>query len=264
MSAPPQGLGGPTADDDEPADAEDAPDQERTEPADSRLEPAEPVDPEREQMDDLPPAYLDIDETFPMKAQPRRAKAGVDRPTPAQASTPTFPTQAPAFPMQVPAFPTQAAHPTPTAPEEGGRNRTAIIIAVVVAVLAVAALVGVGVLVLNRDTAGPATPTTVTPSAVAAVGPPPDGLTLKDDSATITLSWTDPAGGGVPFMVAGGRAGQALGVLATVDPGKTRYTVNGLNSRLDYCFTVLAVYSTDSFATSGQVCTKRESDTPST
>jgi hypothetical protein len=52
--------------------------------------------------------------------------------------------------------------------------------------------------------------------------------------------------------------------MATVDPGQTSYTVNGLNSRVDYCFTVLAVYSTNSFATSGQVCTEREGNTPAT
>lgn len=63
-------------------------------------------------------------------------------------------------------------------------------------------------------------------------------------------------------MVAGGRAGLALGVMATVEPGRTSHTVNGLSSRVDYCFTVLAVYSTDSFATSSQVCTNRERSTP--
>ncbi|RQX19721.1 hypothetical protein DDE19_03125, partial [Micromonospora ureilytica] len=95
-------------------------------------------------------------------------------------------------------------------------------------------------------------------------GPAPGDLKLRDDSNTITLTWTDPTGGAVPFMVAAGRAGQALRVMATVDPGRTSYTVNGLNSRVDHCFTVLAVYSTDSFATSGQVCTAREREaTPS-
>jgi hypothetical protein len=93
-------------------------------------------------------------------------------------------------------------------------------------------------------------------------GPPPADLRLRDDTTTITITWTDPTGGGVPFMVAGGRAGQKLGVMATVDPGQTSYTVNGLNGKLDYCFTVLAVYSTDTFATSGQVCTDRERATP--
>jgi hypothetical protein len=99
-------------------------------------------------------------------------------------------------------------------------------------------------------------------AAPAATGPPPGDLKLRDDVVTITLSWTDPSGGSVPFMVAGGRAGSALGVMATVEPGRTSHTVNGLSSRVDYCFTVLAVYSTDSFATSGQVCTDRERSTP--
>ncbi|MET8067697.1 fibronectin type III domain-containing protein, partial [Micromonospora sp. NPDC005313] len=89
-------------------------------------------------------------------------------------------------------------------------------------------------------------------------GPPPGNLALRDDTTTVTVTWTDPTNGGVPFVVAGGRAGQKLGVMATVDAGQTRYTVNGLSAKLDYCFTVLAVYSTTSYATSGQVCTDRE------
>lgn len=245
-TAPPQALTGPAADD-AAADVEDELERAERERAELEESRPQPADPEREQADDLPPAYLDIDETFPMKAQPYRAGTAAGRPAQQQA----------------PPVPPPLAYPMMAEPEEGGRNRTVVIVAVAVAVLAVAALVGVGVLVLNRDAAGPASPASATPSATTAAGPPPGGLTLKDDSATITLKWTDPAGGGVPFMVAGGRVGQALGVMATVDPGRTSYTVNGLNSRVDYCFTVLAVYSTDSFATSGQVCTEREGDTPS-
>ncbi|WP_327031245.1 fibronectin type III domain-containing protein [Micromonospora sp. NBC_01740] len=248
-TAPPQALTGATTDADSDAEQPDVEEElERAESQRQREEVEQP-EPERERVDDLPPAYLDIDETFPMKAQPVRTRSTAEHPAQQQA----------------PAFPPPPAYPMMPEPEEGGRNRTAVIVAVVVAVLAVVALVGVGVLVLNRDAAppaGPGSPSAAAPSASAA-GPPPGGLTLKDDSATITLNWTDPAGGGVPFMVAGGRTGQALGVMATVDPGRTSYTVNGLNSRVDYCFTVLAVYSTDSFATSGQVCTEREGDTPS-
>jgi hypothetical protein len=62
--------------------------------------------------------------------------------------------------------------------------------------------------------------------------------------------------------VAGGQAGQKLGALATLDPGKTQYTVNGLNPRVNYCFTVLAVYSADTYATSGQICTTRSATSP--
>ena len=137
----------------------------------------------------------------------------------------------------------------------------------VAAGVAVVAVAGLGAVVLTRDDPPPggSAPTAVAPTAAAptAAGPPPGDLKLRDNSTTITLTWTDPSGGAVPFMVAAGRAGQALGVMATVDPGKTSYTVNGLNSRVDHCFTVLAVYSTDSFATSGQVCTARERSTPS-
>ncbi len=124
------------------------------------------------------------------------------------------------------------------------------------AVVAVLAAVGGGALWLNRDAAPPPAPVA---SAVKpkVTGPPPGDLRLRDDTTTITVTWTDPSGGGVPFVVAGGRAGQKLGVMATVDAGQNRYTVHGLNAKVDYCFTVLAVYSTDSYATSGQVCTDR-------
>lgn len=162
-------------------------------------------------------------------------------------------------------YPGQQYHPVPDAyraayTDDGGstgRNRAAVIGAVVAAGVAVVAVAGLGAVMLTRDDPPPAG-TAPTAAAPTAAGLPPGDLKLRDDSATITLTWTDPTGGAVPFMVAAGRTGQALGVIATVDPGRTSYTVNGLNSRVDHCFTVLAVYSTDSFATSAQVCTARE------
>lgn len=177
------------------------------------------------------------------------------------------------LPIQAP-YPGQQYHHAgpdayrPTYADESdstGRNRATLIGAVVAAGVAVVAVAGLGAVVLTRDEPPPggSAPTAVAPTGVAptAAGPPPGDLKLRDNSTTITLTWTDPSGGAVPFMVAAGRAGQALGVMATVDPGRTSYTVNGLNSRVDHCFTVLAVYSTDSFATSGQVCTARERTT---
>lgn len=171
-------------------------------------------------------------------------------------------------------YPGQQYHPAPEPyrpayadeSESTGRNRTALIGAVVAAGVAVVAVAGLGAVVLTRDdppSSGTAPTAAASVSAPTAARPAPGDLRLRDDSATITLTWTDPTGGAVPFMVAAGRAGQALGVIATVDPGRTSYTVNGLNSRVDHCFTVLAVYSTDSFATSGQVCTARERTNPS-
>ncbi|RIV40102.1 fibronectin type III [Micromonospora radicis] len=141
-------------------------------------------------------------------------------------------------------------------------NRSAVVVAAVAVVVAIAAVVGAGVLLLGRQGEPPGVPGPTGPSASepVAAGAPPTELELRDDSTTITLTWADPSDGLVPFMVAGGRAGQPLGVLATVEPGRTRYTVNGLSARVDYCFTVLAVYGTDRFATSSQVCTSREGD----
>ncbi|SCG68576.1 Fibronectin type III domain-containing protein [Micromonospora humi] len=154
------------------------------------------------------------------------------------------------------AFHQPAAYPVAEEPEPRGRNRTVLALVVGGAVLAVVAAVAGGAVWLNRDAAPPApAPTAVKPKVT---GPPPGDLRLRDDTTTITVTWTDPTDGGVPFVVAGGRAGQKLGVMATVDAGQTRYTVNGLSAKLDYCFTVLAVYSTDTYATSGQVCTDRE------
>ncbi|WKU08820.1 fibronectin type III domain-containing protein [Micromonospora sp. HUAS LYJ1] len=152
---------------------------------------------------------------------------------------------------------------TPSYPVRDGRarrrGRTVAVVAGVVLVLTAGGTVGA--LTLGQDTDGPQRSTGTAPRETA--GPPPTDLKLRDDAATITVTWSDPSDGSVPFMVAGGRTGRALGVMATVDPGQTSFTVNGLNADVDYCFTVLAVYSTDSFATSGQVCTDRVRPSPS-
>ena len=172
---------------------------------------------------------------------------------------PPAPPEQSAWPATPPMFhQPPAAYPGTEEPAHG-RNRTVLALVVGGAVLAVVAAVGVGAVLLNREAAPPPAPVPASGAASPKVaGPPPGDLALRDDSTTVTVTWTDPTNGGVPFVVAGGRAGQKLGVMATVDAGQTRYTVNGLSAKLDYCFTVLAVYSTDSYATSGQVCTDRE------
>ncbi|ATO18179.1 hypothetical protein CO540_29855 [Micromonospora sp. WMMA2032] len=185
----------------------------------------------------------------------------LDFPESTRPDHPPYPEQ-PAYPEQgswpavPPSFHQPAAYPEVEEPESRGRNRTVLALLVGGAVLAVVVAVGAGAVWLNRDAAPPApAPSAPKPKVT---GPPPTDLRLRDDTTTITVTWTDPTSGGVPFVVAGGQAGQKLGVMATVDAGQTRYTVNGLSARLDYCFTVLAVYSTDSYATSGQVCTDRD------
>ncbi|MFB9547538.1 fibronectin type III domain-containing protein [Micromonospora sagamiensis] len=164
-----------------------------------------------------------------------------------------------------PSPPTADPLPSPYPAAEPGRHRgrrllvvlVAVAVVVVLAVLAGAALLVVNV-VQDRTAPNPAVPSTTTAPTPTQTFEPPGDLRLRDDITSITLSWTDPSGGVVPFVVAGGRAGLQLGAMATLDPGRTSWTVNGLNPRVDYCFTVLAVYSTESYATSGQVCTTRE------
>ncbi|MFV2107175.1 tetratricopeptide repeat protein [Micromonospora sp. LOL_015] len=135
-----------------------------------------------------------------------------------------------------------------------GAAAAAVIAAVVVVI------VGVTVLLDGRATTptGPERPG----SDPTAVGDPPTALRLTDDTTAVTLTWSDPTAGTVPFIVASGRSGQQLGALATVNPGQTVFTVNGLNPELDYCFAVLAVYSADEYVPSDQVCTDRRTADP--
>jgi Fibronectin type III domain len=79
-----------------------------------------------------------------------------------------------------------------------------------------------------------------------------------DDSGTaLTLTWTDPSGGTAPFIVAGAKKGEQPTAMAQITPGGTRYVLNGLNPKLDYCFIVVAVYSTEDLVQSDKVCTQR-------
>jgi hypothetical protein len=73
----------------------------------------------------------------------------------------------------------------------------------------------------------------------------------------VTLTWRDPTAGTVPFLVTGGRAGGPNNPLESVPAGRTRSIVYGLNSKVDYCFTVTAIYSASIIASSTRVCTHR-------
>jgi hypothetical protein len=108
----------------------------------------------------------------------------------------------------------------------------------------------------------PSAPTTTGP--YAGTGLPPGQLTLKDQGTAVTLTWLDPSGGQVPFIVEGGRSDAAASPIVTVPAGRTTQTIYGLNPRFDYCFTVAAVWSTDLIQASPQTCTKRALSTAST
>jgi hypothetical protein len=97
-----------------------------------------------------------------------------------------------------------------------------------------------------------------TPSTAGApLGSPPTAVTLRDTRDSITLRWSYPAGGEGPVVIAGGRAGEGRNVFATLPAGTTSYVVYALNRTNDYCFTVAVVWSTDTVASSREVCTRR-------
>ena len=168
-------------------------------------------------------------------------------------------------PPQVPHAPAPATPPaavglTPPGP---ARGRAPVFVAVVVAAIAgavVAALVATAAVRQERGQTRPGRPSADPPAATAPAEPPQPGpleVRLRDEGASVTLTWRDPTAGSVPFIVAGALAGEQSRPFANLPAGRTTYTINGLNPRLEYCFTVVAVYSTDSFAASDLVCTRR-------
>jgi hypothetical protein len=130
----------------------------------------------------------------------------------------------------------------------------AAIAAVLAAVISVAALVFV---LADRgdDRNRPDVPT-------LGGGPPPSDVRVDDFGTSVTVSWTDPGQGTTSFIITGGHPGEVLRSMGTVGPGQTRFTLQGLNDQLDYCFAVLAVYSTTEFASSPQSCTSRPDPQP--
>ncbi|HEY7225130.1 MAG TPA: tetratricopeptide repeat protein [Micromonosporaceae bacterium] len=154
--------------------------------------------------------------------------------------------------------------PTPEEPtvrvRRAGRGGLAL-----VAALGAVVLVGavVAALQLFEPGGGPSAPDpvtgqggTTTPAAVL-TSPAPYALTVADDGGTVILTWVDPSGGQVPFVVSGAREGNAPLAIQSVPAGQTRVTIYGLNVNYDYCFTVAAVWSSDLVRESIRTCTHR-------
>ncbi|MBL7255942.1 tetratricopeptide repeat protein [Paractinoplanes lichenicola] len=168
--------------------------------------------------------------------------------------------QQPQYPAAAPTSgqvfaPAHQSGPTPYG-EKGrkGLGVFAAIAAVMAAVIAVAALV----FVLANRTSDPSDRQDVPTLA----GQAPTEVTLSDKGTTIEVRWADPTEGTVPFMVIMGRPGQELKPAGTLVPGRTSFEMEGLNTNLNYCFAVVAVYSGNKFATSPQACTSRAAATP--
>jgi hypothetical protein len=138
--------------------------------------------------------------------------------------------------------------PRPESYQKRGSVIFAAIAACLAAIIAVVALVFV---LANRGDNGKSDNTPVL------AGAPPTAVKLDDQGTRIALTWADPAEGKTTFLVTGGHPGELLKPMGQTGPGATEYALNGLNVKLDYCFAIVAVYSTSQFATSPQVCTGR-------
>jgi Tetratricopeptide repeat len=185
---------------------------------------------------------------------------GVWRPEPARPvpEPGTCPVPEPPVPTPVPAPPVPTRRPTGARhAEERHRVRTPLIVLTAVALTALAAASVLAVLAFLAPPASRSTTPATAGSPSVPVLTPPGDVSLLDNGASITLTWTDPGRGTLPFIVSGGRAGEQSHPYPPLPPGQTTFTVNGLNASVDYCFTVLAVYTTDEFAPSDLVCTRR-------
>jgi Tetratricopeptide repeat len=166
---------------------------------------------------------------------------------PSEAAVPNQPVLTPAvFDHSRPAVSYLKAEPT-AMPQRRGSVIFAAIAACLAAIIAVIALVVV--LAGHESNTKDNVPTLS--------GRPPTDVRLEDDGSDVRLTWTDPADGRTTFLITGGRWGEVLRPMGQVGPGQTSYELHGLNADLDYCFTVVAVYSSTTFATSAQSCTGR-------
>lgn len=149
-------------------------------------------------------------------------------------------------------------------PPPARRSRGATVAAAIAAAAAVLAVTVAAVVVLtDRRDANPPSPQGQDASTAPSSAPralPPQRVRVSADGGVVTVTWADPSGGTAPFIIAGARAGEQQRAMGQVPAGTTRYQLNGLNARLDYCFVVVAVYSADELVPSERVCTQRSAE----
>ena len=188
------------------------------------------------------------------------------QPTPPAFSQPSIPLQAAPPAYQAAAqqsAPAQHALEQPrTTPEplKGGdssysRKAPAIFAAIAAVFGVIIAVVALVLVLANRgDDPGSDVPTLA--------GPAPTDVRIRDYGSAVKLFWTDPANGRTSFLVTVGHPGEQLKPMGQVGPTTTSFDLNGLNAELDYCFAIVAVYSTSQFSTSPQTCTSRGDSSP--
>ncbi|MBB3097855.1 hypothetical protein FHR83_005539 [Actinoplanes campanulatus] len=157
-----------------------------------------------------------------------------------------------------------ALSPYPIEGNKSGSRAIAValtVLATLVAVIAVGALVVV-LADRSQEPVAQETEGTVPPGVPVLGGAPPTGLTLDDRGTSVGLTWGDPAKGKAPFIITMAKRGEQLRTVGHVNPGTEEFVEQGLNANLDYCFAVVAVYSTKQVSSSVQVCTKRGTARP--
>jgi hypothetical protein len=155
--------------------------------------------------------------------------------------------------------PTQAGVSTPYEkgePYQKGQKRGSVMVAAIAAGLAaVIAVVALVFVLANRGSGGDGE------NVPTLGGPPPTDVRLDDNGSAVRLTWIDPAHGKTTFLITGGHPGEVLRPMGQVGPGDTSFDLQGLSAQLDYCFAIVAVYSTTKFASSPQACTSRAPST---
>lgn len=86
---------------------------------------------------------------------------------------------------------------------------------------------------------------------------PPTGVKLSDGGGSVTLAWTYPAGAKGQVILSAGRPGKPRTTIQTLPAGTSSFTVYGLSSSGNYCFSIGVAYSSKQVLTARPVCTAR-------
>jgi serine/threonine protein kinase len=145
----------------------------------------------------------------------------------------------------------------PAPRRRGGRR--ALVASTVVGLLLIV-VVGAAALLSDELLKGRPEPTpTPDPTrfiTASAEGAPRD-VRLVDNGTSVTLTWKDPTPGTVQFIIRGQPVQGSPLPLRNAGAGTTTITYAGLDRATNYCFVVVAVYTTETVAPASPVCTTR-------
>jgi len=146
------------------------------------------------------------------------------------------------------------------------------VVAVLLGVVVLALIAGAVALVWGGFGRGAGTDPAAAATAIDPTGPRPSGtrfvspaasgaplnVTLTDKRTSVTLTWTDPTGTGtVPIAISVRTSDGEYLDLVTPALGRTTAKISRLNPKVNYCFYLTAIYSSDQLAPAAPVCTHR-------